>query len=218
MQETLQTERSLIISCLTLRKIIGILGTAFPFLLFLGALLLFRTGLQSSISSYYYTGMGDVFVGVLFIIGFFLLSYRGYECIDDVMGHLACAFAVGVALFPTAPDGLVSCEERIVGYIHLTFAASFFITLIIFALFLFTRTDPEREMSKEKRKRNRIYRICGYVMSLCVVLMILYTVLPDSVVSPFTPGKPIFWLEAVAIVAFGISWLVKGEAILKDVT
>ena len=73
-------------------------------------------------------------------------------------------------------------------------------------------------MTARKRKRNRIYRICGYVMSLCVVLMILYTVLPDSVVSPFTPGKPIFWLEAVAVVAFGISWLVKGEAILKDVT
>ena len=25
-----------------------------------------------------------------------------------------------------------------------------------------------------------------------------------------------FWLEATAIVAFGVSWLTKGEAILKD--
>jgi hypothetical protein len=27
---------------------------------------------------------------------------------------------------------------------------------------------------------------------------------------------PVYWLEAMAIVAFWISWLIKGEAILKD--
>ncbi len=28
--------------------------------------------------------------------------------------------------------------------------------------------------------------------------------------------KPVFWLEWVALLAFGISWLVKGEIVLKD--
>jgi hypothetical protein len=28
--------------------------------------------------------------------------------------------------------------------------------------------------------------------------------------------KPVFWLEWIALVAFGVSWLVKGKAILKD--
>jgi hypothetical protein len=28
----------------------------------------------------------------------------------------------------------------------------------------------------------------------------------------------VFWLETVAIVAFGVSWLIKGEAILEDVS
>ena len=28
--------------------------------------------------------------------------------------------------------------------------------------------------------------------------------------------NPVFWLESLAIVAFGVSWFVKGEAILKD--
>jgi len=27
---------------------------------------------------------------------------------------------------------------------------------------------------------------------------------------------PIFWLEGIAVIAFGVSWLTKGEAILKD--
>jgi hypothetical protein len=27
---------------------------------------------------------------------------------------------------------------------------------------------------------------------------------------------PVFWLESLAVVAFGVSWLTKGETILKD--
>lgn len=44
---------SLIFSYLALRKTIGILGIALPFVLFLGAYLIFQTGIQSSLSSYY---------------------------------------------------------------------------------------------------------------------------------------------------------------------
>jgi len=29
-------------------------------------------------------------------------------------------------------------------------------------------------------------------------------------------ANPVFWLEAAALVAFGVSWLVKGEALLAD--
>ena len=88
-------------------------------------------------------------------------------------------------------------------------------TLIYFSLFLFTKTGGE--MTRRKKHWNHIYRVCGYVMSVCIVLMIVYTVLPASGKEPFKPLNPIFWLEAVAVVAFGISWLTKGEAILKDV-
>ena len=84
MEEKLGSGKSLVFSYLTLRKTIGILGTSFPFVLYLGALIIFRTGIQSSISSYYHTGMGDVFVGTLCVIGFFLLSYKGYKRIDNV--------------------------------------------------------------------------------------------------------------------------------------
>src|SRR3989304_3888454 len=134
-------ERSLIISYLTLRKTIGLLGTALPFVLSLGALILFQTGIQSSISSYYHTDMRDVFVGTLCVIGVFLLSYKGYERTDDIAGDLGCVFAVGVALFPTAPDSTASSVDRLIGYVHHAFAALFFLTLIYFSLFLFTKKD-----------------------------------------------------------------------------
>ena len=77
MENKLGNEKSLIISYLTLRKIIGILGIALPFVLYLGALIIFQINIQSSISSYYYTGMRGVFVGTLFVIGFFCFHTKG---------------------------------------------------------------------------------------------------------------------------------------------
>ena len=160
--------------------------------------------------------MGDVFVGTLCVIGFFLLSYKGYERADDIAGDLGCVFAVGVALFPTAPAGSVTGGARVISCIHAGFASLFFLTLIYFSLFLFTKTDKSRPATRAKVKRNRVYRACGYTMSLCILLIAVYSLLPDGVASAVSACHPVFWLEAVAVAAFGISWLTKGEAILKD--
>ena len=32
----------------------------------------------------------------------------------------------------------------------------------------------------------------------------------------FVNIKPVFWLETFALIAFGISWITKGQAIFKD--
>ena len=215
MKERSKSENALVFSYLVLRKTIGLLGASFPFVLYLGALIFFRTGIQSSISSYYYTGMGDVFVGTLCAIGFFLLSYKGYKTADDIAGNLGCLFAVGMALFPTAPDNSASSVAGFIGYVHFAFAALFFLTLIYFSLFLFTKTD-QSEPAARKLQRNKVYRVCGYIMILCIVLIAIYYLLPDEVVLPIEVYKPVFWLEAIAVVAFGISWLIKGETLLKD--
>jgi hypothetical protein len=206
----------MVFSYLQLRKIIGLLGVTLPFLLAVGALVIFRTGLQDSISSYYHTGMQDVFVGILCVIGFFLLSYKGYERSDDIGGDLACLFAVGVALFPTSPGGEVTNTEKLIGSLHLVFAALFFLTLIWFSLFQFTKSDSQRSPTRRKLQRNQVYRACGHTMALCIALIAVYHVLPGSVVTRVETVNPVFWLEALAILAFGISWLTKGEAILKD--
>ncbi len=206
----------LVFSYLTLRKAIGILGMALPFTVSLGARILFHTGIQSSISSYYYTGMRDVFVGSLFAIGFFMLSYRGYERRDDIAGDLVCCFAIGVALFPIAPEGTVTSSARLIGYAHLVSAALFFLTLMYFSLYLFTKTDPDKSPSKRKLQRNKIYRACGYTMGACIALIVIYYLLPSKLGALLETYKPVYWLEAIAILAFGISWFTKGEAILKD--
>ncbi|MCH8054878.1 MAG: DUF998 domain-containing protein [Deltaproteobacteria bacterium] len=216
MNERLKSENALVFSYLTLRKAIGLLGTSFPFVLLLGGVIFFQTEIQNSISSYYHTGMGDVFVGTLCVIGFFLLSYKGYERADDIAGDWGCIFAVGMALFPTTPDNPASGDARFIGYIHFAFAALFFLTLIYFSLFLFTKTDQSRPPTKRKLQRNKVYKVCGYTMSLCIAIIFIYYLLPDKAVLHIEVYKPVFWLEAIAVVAFGISWLTKGEAILKD--
>ena len=216
MNNRLENERSLVFSYLTLRKTIGLLGIALPFVLSLGTLILFHAGVQSSISSYYHTGMRDVFVGILCVIGFFLLSYKGYERSDDIAGDLGCLFAVGVALFPTTPDVAATSSARLIGHIHLTFAALFFLTLIYFSIFLFTKTDPNKSPSRKKLQRNKVYKACGYMIGICLSLIILFSLLPDTKVAFLEAYKPVYWFETLAILAFGISWFTKGETILKD--
>lgn len=218
MQERSKSENALIFSYLTLRKTIGLLGTLLPFVLYLGAVIIFQTGMESSISSYYHTGMRDVFVGTLFVIGFFMFSYKGYDRADDIAGDLCFIFAVGTALFPVAPDNPVSGDARVIGYIHFAFAALLFLTLSYFSLFLFTKTDKKQSPTRKKLQRNKVYQVCGYTMIICLVLIGIYYLLPDKVSSPMEVCNPIFWLEAAAVVAFGISWLIKGETLLKDET
>lgn len=216
--ETLEKQRiNLIFPYLTLRTIIGVLGMALPFVVALGAMAFFQTGLQNSISGYYHTGMRDVLVGMLWAIGFFLFSYEGYERADNIAGELACVFAIGVALFPTTPEGAAGPVANVIGVVHLVFAGLLFITLSYFCLILFIKTDPETPPTPRKLQRNVVYRICGITMLLSFLLITVYTyLLPGEIVAGLAHIRPVFWLEALAIFAFGISWFTKGEGILRD--
>jgi hypothetical protein len=211
---TMHAQSSLVLSYLTLRKAVGIIGISLPFVLVVGTVIIEGSQLLSSISAYYYSVMGDVFVGSLFAIGVFLLSYRGYERIDDIAGDLACVFAIGVALFPTAPSFNANAQEQIIGWTHLIFALCFFLTLAYFSLALFRKTKPNQQPTRQKVIRNRIYVACGSVIVVCIALIVLIKLLPSTVAVQSL--SPIFWLEALAIIAFGLSWFVKGEAILAD--
>ncbi len=204
----------LVISYLGLRKAVGIIGIALPFVLAFGKIILEGPGIELSISNYYYTGMRDVFVGALCAIAVFLLSYRGYERIDDRAGNLAGICALGTALFPTAPHVDITPQYTWEGVLHLSFAAGFFLTLAFFCLVLFRKTDPTKPPTPRKLQRNTVYTFCGYTILICLALIAVLAFVSDA--SPVKAFDPVFWLEALATVAFGISWFVKGEAILKD--
>jgi len=91
----------------------------------------------------------------------------------------------------------------------------FFTTLILFSLWLFPKTDQD-VMSNQKKNRNRVYRICRFVMLACILLIILYKAWLIEVWPEHGFFQPVFWLESFALVAFGISWITKGQIIYKD--
>jgi hypothetical protein len=211
----------LVIPFLILRRTVGVLGVAMPFVLALGGWWLFKRELQPSISAYYHTEMGDVFVGIQFSYAVFLFAYRGYEWIDNVAGYVASAFAAGVALFPTLPvDKTIVITPAIerAGTIHYVSAALLFITLSFFSLHLFTKTkkDAEGEMTTQKRQRNWVYIACGAVMLLCIALMGIYFYGYGGEGSFLGLSKPVFVLETAAVIAFGVSWFIKGDTLLRD--
>ena len=213
-------EKSLIISYLTMRRLIGILGISLPFIVILGGLAQSDAGLQGSISGYYYTNMRDLFVGILSGVALFLLSYRGYEQIDDIVANLSGLFALGMILFPTAMYsgkvvrvGMFLIADNISETIHLSFSALFFLALSFNSLFLFTRRHPG-VMGKEKKRRNVIYRTCGIVMILAIACITLYNIFFRG--TSLAAINPVLILESVALCAFGISWLVKGHTLFRD--
>lgn len=196
-----------LVSYLTLRRAVGVLGVLLPLILAIGCFWIYRCSeLQPSISDYYGTGMRDVFVGVLFAIGWFLFSYRGHEPQDNVAGDLACFCALGVALFPNTGAGTTAAV------VHYVSAAALFITLAYFSFFLFTKSAPNP--TPQKLVRNRVYRACGITIVACIVAIGAVQLLPDD--SPVRALQPVFWLESIALWAFGFSWFVKGETLWRD--
>jgi hypothetical protein len=204
--------QELVLDYLSLRKAVGIIGFALPAVLALGNMILHGAGIQRSISLYYYTDVRNVFVGSLCAIGVFLMSTKGYDKRDMIFGILASMFAIGVALFPTSPESGATSEEQVIGALHLTFATLLFLTFAYFCFKLFTLTagNPTRR----KLHRNMVYRVCGTVIVACIVLIAVVHL--PATATRVAPLKPVFWLEAIAVMTFGVAWLTKGEAILKD--
>jgi hypothetical protein len=211
---------------LTLRRAIGILGPALPLIVAVGAVTLGNcTGIQRSISMYYNTVMRNVFVGIITATALFMFAYRGYDYRDRIAGVAAFVFALGIAFFPPSKDMIINCNYNIpqlqradwVRTVHLLSASLYFLTLSVISFFLFTRTDPENVVfTPEKKRRNIIYRICGIVIfiSLLLIAIYMYFIYPKN--PQFDQYHPIFWLESSALLAFAVSWLIKGEVALKD--
>ena len=213
MNQQSRLQESLVLSYLSLRKAVGIIGVTLPFVLAFGNMILNGPGIEHSISYYYYTNMGNVFVGSLCAIGVFLLSTRGYDRRDRIAGYLGCIFAAGVAIFPTTPMGDATANQKIIGALHGTSAALLFLTLAFFCFVLFTQTDKTIP-TRRKVQRNRVYRICGSIILACILLIVVVKL--PAVKTAVEWLKPVFWLESLAVITFGVAWLTKGEMILKD--
>ena len=205
--------RNVTVDTKRMRIMIGVLGILLPWLVALITL-----SWPGSISETYYSWFAvGTFMVILGSASILLINYKGYEKIDDITSTLAGIFGIGICLFPmtyqpnpetkTGVLHLVSSTSNIV---HCICAFIFFGILAFMSFFLFTKTKGE--MTKQKKIKNIIYRICGIGMIGSFLLMLLQLI-------PNFNCYNITWIvETIALFFFGFSWIVKSDAIpcLKD--
>jgi len=198
-------DQNLVISYLTLRRLVGALGMALPIVVMVwGFTICGCTRILPSISDYYVLRTRDALVGILFSIACFLYTYRGFDD-DDRYGNLAAIFAVAVALFPNSGTQV----ERTV---HFSAAAGLLLVLAYFSLKIFTKSSGHP--TPQKLIRNRVYTVCGVLILVCVLMIGLYKSFGEA--SEIALLRPVFWLETIALWSFGFSWFVKGETLWRD--
>ncbi len=202
------------IDYLTLRKYLGILGIALPLVLIIGN----GFKVENSISHYYYTSMSVVFTGTLIVFGFFLISYNGYHkgegelFSDNFITNAAGLLAFVVALIPTAcaacEDGVPNGHnDTVKSIIHLVSAGLFIIAMGYMSFNQFVKSDNNDKIAI---RRKRLFRICGIVIWAIVLFLILEYVFKFRILECDT-----FIGETIALIAFGIAWLVKSKSLEK---
>jgi hypothetical protein len=212
-----------LIPFLWIRRGIGFLGIIFPLILWLGNKIFSGCDtILGSVSDYYHSHMHDVFVGILCVIALFLFTYRGPESKDNIAANLACIFALGIAFFPTNLKEFCTqctdCPVQTFPSIHNFFAATFFLVLIYFSLVLFPKTNKNPitgenlPCTPQKLIRNKVYKTCGIIMLVSIIAIACFMIFNINAGS----FPLIFTLEWVALAAFGISWIVKGQWFLED--
>jgi hypothetical protein len=204
----------IVLSYLTLRSAVGGIALGLPFILAIPWWIFRNHVIESSISGYYYTGMRNFFEGCLCAISMFMLCCRGYDCKDEILGRISAVFALGVAFFPTRPNGCATPTQRVIGDVHYASAAGLFLTLALFCLWLFRKTANKATMTRGKRYRNKVYMACGIAIIASMLAIIVLTL--ANVKHLVGDLSPMFCFETTALLAFGIAWLVKGETFLKD--
>jgi hypothetical protein len=134
---------------------------------------------------------------------------------------VASIFILGGAFLPTNSNSpCLSCNiyaaapNTFRDTAHFLTSAVFFTIMAYMLIFLFTKTTPGQQPTKQKLQRNKVYKVCGYLM-IIFLLLIAALKIPGIPTALFS-YRPEFWFETIVLGAFGFSWLTKGEAILKD--
>ena len=157
-----------------------------------------------SISATWYTNACTPFMIILGAASILLISYKGYDKVDDILLTCAGVAGLGICLFPCAtfaPSDIVGTfliDKDVSDIVHTVCAIIFFALLSYNSFFLFTKSTGE--MTKKKRVRNIIYRVCGVGMLASFLLLLI----PNFTIK--------LWLvETIALFFFGVSFLTKAD-------
>lgn len=237
-------------SYMTLRKAIGWIGVCLPFAIFLGNWVIFShrvlaclapvsDKIPDSLSGYYYTHMRDAFVGGMWAAGVFLFFYRGHDRLERWATNFAGLFAIGIALFPTAPPSnqflqTNSCgpvtpvvpqpspHGSAIGVVHVACLCGL-MTMIALMAWRFTRSYSDDEMNamtgddreielnpRLKSRNNKIYWGCVAGIAVAGAFALVQEFAFSQPVKAMAPW--LLYAETIAFLAFGTAWFVKGRA------
>ena len=199
-----------------IRNICGFLGMILPWISIISVLLINNRpeGSFESISCTYY--QSPALAAVLTAASIVLMTYDGYDKIDNLVTTISGIFGLGIVLFPCRVSfpfvnsnavGFFQLPMNISNKIHCFCAVTFFGLLAYNSFFLFTKSDSKP--TKQKKIRNLIYKVCAIGMiSGAVICTLLDTI--------FGIPNVTMIMEIILLQFFGISWLTKGEVFFKD--
>lgn len=205
------------LSYLRLRRLIGICGLALPIFssIVIGDIL-------PSISHYYYSNANILFVGILSILGVFLISYKGYDPEEELISDNIVTTIGGIAIllvviipgkyvwtdFPTSWNYSTDCPtfyctdvDSVFRIVHFISAGVFFLAMSWLSIFNFTKGS--------NAKANKVFRICG----IGIFAILLITLLVELILKLKTSEYFIFIVECIMLLLFAVSWLVKGKVL-----
>jgi hypothetical protein len=209
------------------RRVLGILGICLPILTIIFSIFGFQyfdmPFFVENISATHYYNSYLFFEGIIIAVGLFLITYEGYDIKDKWITTIGGISAIIIAFFPyqppnamiTNPWNFLMISPKITEIFHLIGAVTFFACLFFMQTFQFTKFDF---ITKEKEKRNLLYRICGWITLSAVIIGTGMDRMDIIGLPHITAGIFGFSFigEAISLFAFGIAWLVKGETFLKD--
>lgn len=192
-----------------LRKWLGYLGMLLPIIVLVMSVAYGYPSPDSISATYFIDTCIVPFMIILGSAGILLMSYQGYDKQDDIICTIAGVCGWLICLFPCDLSGTLTTEligtfaipATISGIIHNISAIIFFLLLAYNSLFLFTKTSGN--ITESKKKRNIIFRVCGIGMIMALVGIIPITV--------FKISTGTWWIETIALLFFGISWLTKSN-------
>jgi len=209
-----------------IRKLIGVLGLALPFLLPIAA----EGTFLASISHYYYLPLPSlIFIIILSTMALFLISYKGYQIdgtgnkeyiSDDWITNIGGVAALTVVIVPTSCgnstldsiDALCKVGDfPLLGHkqpwkdtLHLISAGIFLLAMGWMSVHKFTRG------CEIGTKSYRLFKVCGYIVWGAIGVLIIYFAL-QYFIGFKGYAYMVYLMETVAIIPFGISWLAKGK-------
>lgn len=186
-------DEELIHSFLALRRAVGFTGMPLSF----APLLVHGRGLDSVSAGCYTAAIA------LFVADAAALDVSQIPCCSDKAVAVAFAWGWGAGYVASVWPA-----------IHLVASAVLFILLALLSLWLFPMSDARAHANRKKDQRNRAYYACGAVIVIYLGMLFAHFAYDGWL---GVGGE--FWVKTAMLLAFGLSWAVKGEGIklLNDV-